>query len=62
MPSKKRITRVRFNNAFRTANQQTSSQNTTRPAKQRLNSPGNTRTASQRSNSSNNTEPQVPYK
>ena len=47
MPSKKRVTRVRFNDASRTANQQSSSQNATRPASQRSNSPGNSRTANQ---------------
>ena len=46
MPSKKRISRVRFNDASRTANQQSSSKNATRPASQRSNSPGNSRTAS----------------
>ena len=55
MPSKKRITRVRFNDASSTANQQSSSQNATRPASQCSNSPGNSRTASQRQNSSNDT-------
>ena len=55
MPSKKRITRVRFNDASRTSNQQTSSQITARPASQRSISPGNTRTARQRSNSPGNT-------
>ena len=53
MPSKKRITCVRFSDASRTANQQSSNQNATRPASQRSNSPGNSRTASQRQNSSN---------
>ena len=46
MPSKKRITRVRVNGASRTANQPSTSQNTTRPATQRSNSPNNTRAAS----------------
>ena len=55
MPSKKRITRVRINDASRTANQQNSNQSTTRPASQRSNSPGSTCTASQRSNSPSNT-------
>ena len=55
MPSKKRISRVRFNDASRTANPQSSSQNTTRHANQRSNSPGNTRTASQQSNLPDNT-------
>ena len=55
MPSKKRITRVRFNDASCTANQQSSHRNATRPASQRSNSPGNSRTASQRQECSNNT-------
>ena len=55
MPCKKRITRVRFKDPSRTANQQSSSQNTTRPASQRSNSTGNTRTASQQSNLPDNT-------
>ena len=55
MPSKKRITRVRFNDASRTIKQPNSNQNTTRPASQSSNSPSNTRTASQRSNSPSNT-------
>ena len=55
MPSKKRITRVRFNDASRTANQQSSNQNATRPASQRSILPGNSRTASQRQEFSNNT-------
>ena len=55
MHSKKRITRVRFNDASRTANQQTLIQNTTRPASQRCNSQSNTRTACQRSNLPSNT-------
>ena len=55
MPSKKRITRVRYNDASRTANQQSSSQNGPRPASQRSNSPSNFRTESQRQNSSNDT-------
>ena len=55
MPIKNRITRVRFNDASRTANQQSSNQNTTRPASQRCSSPCDTRPASQRSNSPSNT-------
>ena len=55
MPSKKRVSRVRFNDASRKANPQSSSQNTTRHASQRSNSPGNTRTASQQSNLPDNT-------
>ena len=53
MPSKKRITRVRFNDASRTANQQSSNQNATRPSSQRSNSPGKSRTARQRQEFSN---------
>ena len=60
MPSKKRITCVRFNDASRTANQQTSNQNTTRPASQRSNSPSTTRTASQRSKLPSNTRAASP--
>ena len=60
MPSKKRITSVRFNDASPTTNQQSSSQNTTRPASQRSNSPGNTRTASQQSNLPDNTRAASP--
>ena len=55
MPSKKRITRVRFNDVSRRANRQPSNQNTTRPANQRSISPGNTRTASQQSTLPDNT-------
>ena len=55
MPSKKRTTRVCFNDASRTANQQSSNQNATCPACQRSNSPGNSRTESQRQDFSNNT-------
>ena len=55
MPSKKRITRVRFSDASRTANQQSSNQNAKGPASQRPNSPGISRTASQRQELSNNT-------
>ena len=55
MPSKKRITRVRFKDASRTANQQSSNQNATQPASQRSNSPGNSRAASQREEPSYNT-------
>ena len=55
MPSKKRITRVRFNDASRTANQQSSNQNATRPASQRSILPGNSRAATQRQEFSNNT-------
>ena len=60
MPSKKRITRVRFNDASCTANQQSSSQNASHPASQRSNSTGNSRTASQRQNSPNNTRSASP--
>ena len=47
MPSKKRITRVRFNVDFRAAEHQSTSGNTTRPASQRSNSLSNSRTANQ---------------
>ena len=52
MPSKKRITRVRFNDASRTASQLSSSQNTTRPTSQRSNSPNDSRAANQRNETS----------
>ena len=60
MPSIKRITRVRFNDPSRTANQQSSSQNATRPASQRSNSLGNSLTASQRQNSAKDTRAASP--
>ena len=47
MPSKKRITRVRFNDASRAADQQSTSGNTTRPASTRSNFSNNFRTANQ---------------
>ena len=46
MPSKKRITRVRFTNVFRTADQPSTPPKTSRAAKQRSNYPSNTRAAS----------------
>ena len=46
MPSKKGITKVRFNDASRTANQLSAHQKTTRPASKRSNSPSNARAAS----------------
>ena len=52
--SKKRITRVRFNDASRAADQQSTSENATRPASQRLNSPSNSRAANQQAESSSN--------
>ena len=55
MPSKKRITRVRFNDAYRTANQPSSSQNATRPTSQRSTSPNDSRAANQRKELSTNT-------
>ena len=55
MPSKKRITRVRFNDTSRTANQQSSSENATRSASQRFNSPSISRAANQGNESSNDT-------
>ena len=54
MPSKKRITRVQFNDASRAAEQQSTSRNATRPASQRLNSPSNSRAANQQAESSSN--------
>ena len=47
MPSKKRITRVRFKDDSRAADQQSTSGNTTRPASTRSNLPNNSRTANQ---------------
>ena len=55
MPYKKRITRIRFKDASRTANQQSSSQTATRPTSQRSNSPSNSRAANQRNEPSNDT-------
>ena len=55
MPSKKRITRVRFNETSRTVNQQSSSENTTRSASQRFNSPSISRAANQCNEPSNDT-------
>ena len=55
MPSKKRITPVRFNDTSRTANQQSSSANATRSASQRYNSPSTSRAANQRNEPSNDT-------
>ena len=55
MPSKKRNTRVRFNDEFRAANQQSSSQNLTRLASPLSNTSDNNRTASQRTTSNNTT-------
>ena len=54
MPSKKRITRVRFNDASRAADQQSTSGDATRPESQRLNSPSNSRAANQQAESSSN--------
>ena len=48
MPSKKRITRVRFNDTSRTANQQSVSENPTRTTSQRSNSPSNSRATNRR--------------
>ena len=47
MPSKKRITRVRFNDASRAADQLSTSDNTTRTASTRSNSPTSSRAANQ---------------
>ena len=46
MPSKKRITRVRFTDSSRTLNQPSTPPTTSRAANQRSNSPSDTRTAS----------------
>ena len=54
MLSKKRITRVRFNDAPRAADLQSTSRNATRPACQRLNSPSNSRAVKQHAESSSN--------
>ena len=60
MPSKKRITRVRFNDTSRALNQQPSSQNLTRLASPPSNASNKTRTASQRTTSSNTTRAASP--
>ena len=61
MPSKKRITRVRFNDASRAADQQSTSGNTTCPASTRSNLPNNSRTANQTTqNSSTSREASTP--
>ena len=54
MPSKKRITLVRFNDTSRTANQQPANENATRLTSQRSNSPSNSRDANQRNEPSSN--------
>ena len=54
MPSKNRITRARFNDASRTANQPSSSQ-TTCPTSQRSNLSNDSRAANQRNEPSNDT-------
>ena len=54
MPSKKRITRVRFNDASRAAEQQSTSGNANRPASQRSNSSSNSRAANQQFESTSN--------
>ena len=54
MPSKKRITRVRFNDASRAAEQQSISGNATRPASQRSNLSSNSRAANQQVESTSN--------
>ena len=59
MPSKKRITRVRFNDACRAANQQSSS-HLTRHTSTLSNTSDNTRTASQRTISNNTTRAASP--
>ena len=55
MPSKKRITRIRFNDTSRTANQQSASANAIRPTSQQSNSPINCRAANQRNEPSSDT-------
>ena len=54
MPSKKRITRVRFNDASRAAEQQSTSRNATRPASQRSNLSSNSRAVNQQVESTSN--------
>ena len=54
MPSKKRIARVRFNDASRAAEQQSTSGNANRPASQRSNSSSNSRAANQQFESTSN--------
>ena len=62
MPSKKRITRVRFNDASRAADQQSTSGNSTRPASTRSNLSNNSRTANQTTqNSSTPREASPPH-
>ena len=52
MPSKKGLTRVRFNDASRAAEQQSTSGNATRPASQGSNSPSSSRAENQRADNS----------
>ena len=54
MPSEKRITRVRFKDASRATEQQSTSENTTRPAKTRSNPPNSSRAANQQAAHSSN--------
>ena len=54
MPSKKRITCVRFNDASRAANQQNTGVNVNRSASLRSNSPSNSRGANQQIEPANN--------
>ena len=62
MPSKKRITRVRFNDASRAAEQQSTSRNTTGPASTRSKLSNNSRTANQTTqNSSTSREASTPF-
>ena len=49
MPSKKRITRVRFNDASRAVEEQSTNGNQNRPASQRSNLPGSSQAANQQS-------------
>ena len=60
MPSKKRITRVRFNDVSRAADQQSSSQNLIRIASPLSNTSDNSHTASQRTTSNNTTRAASP--
>ena len=62
MPSKKRITRVRFNDASRAADQQSTSGNSTCPASTRFNLSNNSRTTIQTTqNSSTPSEASPPH-
>ena len=60
MPSKKRITRVLFNDASRAANQQNTGGNVTRPASLRSNLPSNSRAVNQQIELANNSREASP--